>query len=245
MDNVFEDKGYEIIPSPVTPAMLDVFRAMLDVQFPMNSAAGIRNLAEKSEPIRSLAEGLIGRTLVDQRIGGPARLVRSILFDKSRETNWQVAWHQDLAIAVESKADVPGFDNWSVKHGVHHVQPPIEILERMLTVRLHLDAANEENGALWVVPGSHKLGRIRADEAANIADRMGKHLCKVSAGDALLLRPLLLHASRKSTSMHPRRVIHLEYAVAQLPAPLKWAEGTDLLQARIYTLPRGRATDKR
>jgi len=107
---------------------------------------------------------------------------------------------------------------------VPHVQPPEEILEQMLTVRLHLDPADETNGALWVSPGSHRLGRLRAGDAAAVAKCNGKHLCVVAAGDALLMRPLILHASHKATSSVPRRVIHLEFAGTSLPPSMAWAE---------------------
>jgi len=98
------------------------------------------------------------------------------------------------------------------------------MLERMVTVRLHLDAANEGNGALWVSPGSHRFGRVPASEAAALAQRNGKKLCAVERGDALLFRPLVLHASRKAVSRLPRRVIHLEFAGIALPQPLVWNE---------------------
>jgi ectoine hydroxylase-related dioxygenase (phytanoyl-CoA dioxygenase family) len=94
----------------------------------------------------------------------------------------------------------------------------------MLTVRLHLDRADENNGALWLSPGSHRLGRIPADATASTADRLGKQLCSVNAGDAVLFRPLTLHASRKAIVESPRRVIHLEFANVALPVPLSWAE---------------------
>jgi ectoine hydroxylase-related dioxygenase (phytanoyl-CoA dioxygenase family) len=164
-------------------------------------------------------------SLVAPVLGPGARLVRSILFNKGEEANWQVAWHQDLAIAVTERAEVVGYSSWSIKEGVLHVQPPVQVLERMLSVRLHLDPADETNGALWVSPGSHRFGRLSASEAAATAERNGKHLCVVRAGDALLLRPLILHASRKATSVMPRRVIHLEFAAAaSLTEPLAWAE---------------------
>jgi len=188
------------------------------------SPAGIRALAAKVPSVHRLAQSREVRSLVEPVLGTDARLVRSILFTKSTEANWQVAWHQDLSIAVQQRADVDGFCSWSTKDGVLHVQPPVHILEQMLTIRLHLDRADENNGALWLAPGSHRLGRIPASEAANTADRFGKQLCAVNAGDALLFRPLTLHASRKATVDSPRRVIHLEFASAALPAPLSWAE---------------------
>jgi ectoine hydroxylase-related dioxygenase (phytanoyl-CoA dioxygenase family) len=174
--------------------------------------------------VRRLAESPAVRGLVEPVLGDAARLVRSILFTKGEDANWQVPWHQDLAIAVRERAEVAGYASWSVKDGVPHVQPPIAVLEQMLAVRLHLDAADASNGALWVSPGSHRLGRLAASEAAGAAERLGAQVCAVAAGDALVLRPLLLHASRKVTSARPRRVVHLEFCAAELPAPLAWAE---------------------
>jgi ectoine hydroxylase-related dioxygenase (phytanoyl-CoA dioxygenase family) len=103
------------------------------------------------------------------------------------------------------------------------VQVPTAVLERMVTLRVHLDAADVDNGALWVAPGPQRLGYIGAESA--VLEQCGMRACAVSAGDALLMRPLLLHASRKSTSPWPPRVVHLEFAAADaLPPPLEWAE---------------------
>jgi len=46
--------------------------------------------------------------------------------------------------------------------------------------------------------------------------------CVVGRGGALLMRPLLLHASSPSQRPAHRRVIHLDFACEQLPNPLKW-----------------------
>jgi len=215
--------GFTIVPAVLPENTTIGLRRSIRSKIEAESAAGVRSLASKVESIRSLSQSTAIRTLVDHVLGARAQLVRSIFFNKSSEANWQVAWHQDLSIAVEAKHDIAGFSSWSMKDGIYHVQPPRETLESMLTVRLHLDAADESNGALWVSPGSHRLGRVAASEAAAIADQRGKRLCSVEAGDALLLRPLVLHASRKATSDAPRRVIHLEYAAAALPFPLRWA----------------------
>lgn len=218
-----EQDGYAIHRSVLTPTEIASLGHAIQSSNNADDSAGIRSLANKVKDVRLLAESPTVRSLIEPVIGKNARLVRSILFNKSQATNWQVAWHQDLSIAVESKVEMPGFDSWSVKEGVHHVQPPFEILERMITVRVHLDAADDTNGALWVAPGSHRMGRIPAGEAAGVADRMGKELCAVNAGDAMLFRPLLLHASRKATSTKPRRVVHLEFVGVDLPKPLEWA----------------------
>lgn len=215
--------GFAIVPAVLSPALIAELAVDVE-QLLQESPAGIRSLAAKVPSVHELARSPVVRALVEPVLGADARLVRSILFTKSTQANWQVAWHQDLAIAVQQRVEVNGFASWSVKEGVPHVQPPIDVLERMLTVRLHLDPADENNGALWVAPASHRSGRIPASDAASAADRLGKHLCRVSAGDALLFRPLTVHASRKAVVDSPRRVIHLEFASVALPPPLRWAE---------------------
>lgn len=224
MNFQLEQQGFAVIPGVLPSGQVELIARALSPLLEAIPSAGIRGLAAKAPCVRMLAQAAEIRSLIEPVLGPTARLVRSILFNKSQEANWQVAWHQDLAIAVRERSELEGFTSWSVKDGVPHVQPPAAVLEQMLTVRLHLDDADETNGALWVVPGSHRLGRLSAGEAATVAEREGKQLCAVKAGDALLIRPLILHASRKATSSRPRRVIHLEFAGADLPEPLKWAE---------------------
>ena len=224
MSDQLQDDGFTIVANVLDAAVRLQLARAIEPLVATNAAAGVRGLAHKVPAVAELARSACVRALVEPVLGAEARLVRSILFNKDEAANWHVAWHQDLAIAVQSKADVEGFISWSTKEGVLHVQPPVEILESMLTVRLHLDDADESNGALWVSPGSHRLGRMPAAEAAGVAARQGEHLCKVQAGDALLFRPLILHASRKANSTRSRRVIHLEFAGLSLPPPLSWAE---------------------
>ncbi len=222
MVNNLEQDGYSIVHGVLNTDQLAELLKSIKPLLKTNPPAGIRNLVTKVPHVHILSESKTVRALVEPVLGADARLIRSILFNKSQESNWQVAWHQDLAIAVKNLSDIAGFTSWSLKEGVHHVQPPVAILEKMLTVRLHLDAADENNGALWVSPGSHRFGRIPASEAVAIAERTGKKLCAVQAGDALLLRPLVLHASRKAVSNNSRRVIHLEFTGVELPKPLAW-----------------------
>lgn len=224
MRSQLDHDGFAIVQGVLDRPYAATLAREIGDQLPDVPAAGFRGLAQLVPSVRTLAQSTALRSLVEADLGTNARLVRSIYFNKSQETNWQVAWHQDLAIAVQSRVDIDGFVTWSSKDGVPHVQPPATILDRMLTVRLHLDPADESNGALWVVPESHRLGRLAAGDAAGTAERMGKHLCAVNVGDALLFKPLLLHASRKATSSQARRVIHLEFANVELPAPLQWSE---------------------
>jgi hypothetical protein len=163
--------------------------------------------------------------LVRPLLPGEPRPVRTIYFDKSPEANWLVAWHQDLTLALRERHEIPDFGPWSVKEGIPHVQPPAELLARMITVRLHLDDADADNGALRVLPGLHRLGRLAPSEIEAARANLTEVTCVVPAGGAMLMRPLLLHASGKSQSGRRRRVLHIEYAGFDLPPPLKWHEG--------------------
>jgi len=153
---------------------------------------------------------------------GPPRPVRAIYFNKSSETNWLVAWHQDLTIAVTHQADVPGFGPWSTKDGVVHVQPPVELLQDMITLRLHLDDTDGSNGALKVLPGSHVHGGLAAADIERLRGSIPEEICRAQRGDALLMRPLIIHASGRSTSDRHRRILHIEYAGNDLPDGLHW-----------------------
>src|SRR5206468_7563965 len=130
---------------------------------------------------------------------------------KTPHANWKVAWHQDLSIAVRERLDVAGFGPWSLKNGVVHVQPPREVLESMLTVRLHLDDCGQDNGPLRVVAGSHALGILPPREVQRLVQARPVTTCVVPRGGALLMRPLLLHASSAALRAGHRRVIHLEF----------------------------------
>src|SRR5687768_18250969 len=169
--STLEREGFAIVPSVVDESLgLDLLR---DIQHsvPFRSA-GVRDITRKLDSVRSLAQSMMIRMLVEPVLGPEARLVRSILFNKNEDANWQVAWHQDLAIAVDKRVEIEGFTRWSTKSDTPHVQPPVQILEQMLNVRVHLDAADETNGALWVSPGSHHLGRRSEEHTSELQSRL-------------------------------------------------------------------------
>ena len=112
------------------------------------------------------------------------------------------------------------FGAWSTKAGVPHVQSPASIMAKMLAIRLHLDESNEDNGPLRVIPGSHKAGRLAAEEVAAWRERPSV-ICTVPKGGAILMRPLLVHASSSCSKPEPPRVIHLEFAADELPDGLE------------------------
>lgn len=183
-------------------------------------AGGARNVlrdwpqaAGALHSLELLARALLGRD---------ARPVRAILFDKTPASNWAVPWHQDLSIPVRERHETEGYSGWSCKEGVWHAQPPRGVLENMLALRLHLDDCGGDNAPLRVLPGSHALGRL---DEAGIAARLASSreaVCTAQAGDVLAMRPLLLHASNRAALPGRRRVLHVEYAACELPAPLAW-----------------------
>lgn len=187
------------------------------------SGAGRRGLLALPA-VAELAHSMALRDIIRPHLPSEPLPVRAIYFDKSSEANWLVPWHQDLSLAVTARAEVPGFGPWSTKDGIPHVQPPVELLKQMLTIRLHLDDADESNGALRVLPGTHLSGRLSSERIQELRGEQNEFLCAVSAGDALLMRPLLLHASSRSTSTRHRRVLHIEYAAFTLPSELTWHE---------------------
>lgn len=167
------------------------------------------------------ADGAIGR-LVAPFVAGACRPVRVILFDKSAAANWALGWHQDRVIAVEARHDVPGFGPWTMKSGLCHVQPPFDLLTRMVTARIHLDPVDTGNAPLLVAPGSHRLGPIAEPDIEAVVARCGTLTCTADAGDVWLYATPVLHGSPAARVVARRRVLHVDYAGEDLPAPLRW-----------------------
>jgi hypothetical protein len=155
-------------------------------------------------------------------LGGAALPVRALLFDKTPDTNWSVGWHQDRTVAVRERRETAGYGPWSVKDGIPHVAPPISVLEGMITLRLHLDDCDENNAPLKVALGSHRLGLVPADQAANEANSREVIACHARTGDVWAYSTLILHASERSRSIGRRRVLQVDYAAAKLSGGLEW-----------------------
>jgi ectoine hydroxylase-related dioxygenase (phytanoyl-CoA dioxygenase family) len=149
-------------------------------------------------------------------------IVKSIYFDKPGTSNWFVAYHQDLTITVDKKENIPGFGPWTVKQEQFAVQPPVNILENIITIRIHLDDTDENNGALKVIPGSHLKKIYRAETIDWSVEK--ETICCVPKGGVMMMKPLLLHASGRTVNGQNRRVLHIEFCNMELPAPLTWAE---------------------
>jgi ectoine hydroxylase-related dioxygenase (phytanoyl-CoA dioxygenase family) len=224
----FERNGFQIIKSLVSYVECEHLAAELTPLFEQqvkstnNRIGGLRNLLRTNKLVSTFAKSPLVTRLIHQVAGSEAFPVRAIFFDKNPESNWLVPWHQDLAIAVTEKIETPGFTGWSVKDGIVHVHPPEEILAGMIALRLHRDSCNASNGALRLIAGSHRSGKIPAGEVSRRTSVKSEVVCEVAKGGALLLRPLLLHASSPAESPCHRRVLHIEFAAQKLPNRLEW-----------------------
>ena len=223
----FNTDGFVAVPDVLTSAECAELASELSIvlnaqrQSSKNRIGGVRNLLKNSLAARRIAGCEKILSLVQRVAGSKIFPVRALFFDKTPEANWLVPWHQDLSIAVTERKDVPGFGGWSLKDDVLHVQPTPEILESMVTLRLHLDDCRKENGALKVIPESHLQGKLTTAEVTEHAARVPV-VCEVGRGGVLLMRPLLLHASSPAKDPSHRRVLHIEYATGELPGGLKW-----------------------
>lgn len=186
----------------------------------------IRNLLGELPNLQSLLFTPKLQQLLAALFATTPHLTKAIYFDKPAQSNWLVAWHQDLMVSVDKRVDAPGFGPWTDKKGDVSVQPPRAISENICTLRLHLDACDATNGALKVVPGSHRHGAILAAELPTYTGHA--ITCPAPAGGVMLMKPLTLHASNRSTSPYPRRVIHLEFSSLDLPDGLQWRERINL-----------------
>lgn len=150
------------------------------------------------------------------------RPVRMILFDKSAVINWMLGWHQDRTIVVRNREEVPGFGPWTMKSGLLHVGPPIGLIERMMTIRIHLDPVPATNAPLLVAPGSHLLGRVPETEIEGAVAQHGVVACLAEAGDIWAYSTPILHASEAAAEPRRRRVLQVDYAAEDLPGKLEW-----------------------
>ena len=182
---------------------------------------GVRNLLEICPAVRELATRASVRQFVTPLLGDHAFAVRAVFFDKVPDANWSLFWHQDNVIAVQGRHEVAGFVAWSQKAGVWQVQPPSDVLANMVAIRVHLDDCGPANGPLRVLPGTHRLGWVD-DQLDDLKARIAEVICTVKCGGIVAICPLTLHASAPAETAAHRRVIHIEYASANLPDGLEW-----------------------
>ena len=225
----FDERGFEVIDNAFENQIIDRLIkefSRLDFSKPAkrrNSVAfGVRNLLNVAPAVKEFSDSEAIRQIIEPIAGKNARVVRAIFFDKTPEANWKVPFHQDLTITVRERREVDGFVSWTTKADVWHVQPPALVVENIVALRVHLDNTDGSNGALRVVVGSHRFGRLSAEQIEKLKVTGEIVNCSVPKSGVMLMRPLLLHASSAATNASHRRVIHFEFSALELPENLEW-----------------------
>jgi Phytanoyl-CoA dioxygenase (PhyH) len=187
--DTFAERGIAIFEYVLTPSDI----AVIDAAFPALGPRipGARSAAFTAEMRHWFATHASLLELSGRLLGAPAHLARVQAFDKSATANWFVPWHQDRAEDGHERS--------------------LEVLEHTVALRIHLDACDENNGPLEVIPGSHRHGRLDADAIAGKVTETASLLCLTARGDIVAMRPLLIHRSQRAKTPSARRVVHLEY----------------------------------
>ena len=227
--NEIDQKGFSIINSIYTSEEINNIGKFIDAQNSSNPTFrksedlfAIRQFLKELPQIKSLVFNEKLKSVIKSIAGENYFIVKSIYFDKPEKSNWFVAYHQDLTISVDKKESIEGFSSWTSKYNQFAVQPTIDILENIFTIRIHLDETDENNGALKVIDGSHSKNIYRP---GTIDWKIEKEsFCKVEAGGIMIMKPLLLHGSNRTSNNKRRRVIHIELSNISLPEKINWSE---------------------
>lgn len=219
----FDESGFEIRENLVALEMVQKLLAELTQLKLEPLSGGIRRIEQRVPQVAALAKSADILSVARQYLPGQPELVRAIYFDKSPDNNWFVTWHQDRTVAVSCRFEADGWGPWSMKSDIWHVQPPLDVLQEMVTIRIHLDDATMSNGCLKIIPGSHAQGILSSDEIQEKVRQEQAVYCEVSAGGAVIMRPHILHASGKSVGSMPRRILHFEYSSYKLPKGIIWS----------------------
>ncbi|UOD29455.1 phytanoyl-CoA dioxygenase family protein [Massilia violaceinigra] len=215
----FAQLGYALVPGVLPPAECARLAGLVQ---PAGAASGGTRCLLAEPWCAALAARLRANPALATLIEPDAVAVQCTYFEKSAGRNWLVPLHQDLSIPVAARVDAPALRGWSLKEGTLFVQAPPALLEQLVAVRVHLDACGVDDGALLVVPGSHRAGVLAQPDAAAARDATPPLACLAGIGGALVMRPLLLHASSKALGQGRRRVLHFVFGPRSLPHGLAW-----------------------
>lgn len=209
-----KENGFAILPGIFESEYLDRLLQEINNLGPRRSRAGVRH-ALRLPPVGDLARQPQLMEVARGVLGAAAFPFRATLFDKSPDANWLVVWHQDTALPLRERVEMPGWGPWSVKEGVAYAHAPAAALSQVLALRVSCDNSTLENGPLRVLPGTHTLGVLTDESIHELGGRIAPVDCVVGIGGVVAMRPLIVHASSKSHAEMPRRVLHIEYAASE------------------------------
>lgn len=220
----FESNGFAVLPGIYSSDEVHQLRNILDSYTnementkPIHA---IRRVVERIPELNSVLWNDNMKKWISVIAGNDYFLTKAIYFDKPENSNWFVSYHQDLSISVMEKHEIEGYKNWTKKDGQIGVEPPQNVLDNIVTFRIHLDDTDESNGALRLIPGSHKIGIRRIQDLSTESEQ----IFEVPEGAIMLMKPLTFHASSRTQKPSRRRVLHLEFSNMELANPLCWRE---------------------
>ena len=184
------------------------------------------NIHHKSETVRRLYFSGPLVDIAEQLIGPNIKGATSQLTFKMHGDTKTFEWHQD-----NSYGELDPYN--------------------AITFLIALDDVNENNGCLWLIPGSHKNGQIEVGDLGTKKERNKKSEIalddidenlavpiKMQAGDCLFFHCWMLHQSHGNFSDRDRRILLLRYADADA------VEVKNNRSPRLGRLLRGKSTVK-
>lgn len=218
----YEQNGYLSIPKAYGGEKV---RQIIDVLttakvFDYNEPDPVYNLLTAFPIIGNLIVTAPLQGIVEKLLGEQAFAVRAMIIDKTKDNNWILDWHQDRRVAVKESIETAGFTNWSSQYAVHHVCASLEVLKNFLIARISLDPMSKENGAIFIVPNTHREGIYEHEEILSKVKKIGPLLYEMKAGDMMIMSPLLIHNSPRSTTSVSRRILSIEFSACPLPNQL-------------------------
>lgn len=214
---LIEEKGYWITECVFSSEECDEILSRVE-KIHKRGKAGARNLMTypfvaviaNDSRLLSICEELTSKELIPYK---------ATLFQKTGKANWLVTFHQDTALPISGTIVEEGWGPESIKEGVRFTHAPTWALSKILALRVQLDDSTSLNGPLRVIPGTHHERLLTEHAFAEAVKSAEPVECLTQRGGVIAMRPLILHASSKSLSDLPRRVLHIEYAESLDLAP--------------------------
>jgi len=204
----YDEQGYVVVPNVFPLAELaEIDREIDQIQEAQKDLGRndgwVMQLGLRTDVTRHFAQDERVLALIEDIVKPGISIFSGKLTAKLPHSNDICHWHQDDAY--------------------YNAQAPSET--RMSTWIPLLDT-NEENGCLWVVPGSHKGGVVehgpyggQCPKCMGPADLMFDDAipCPVKAGDMLLFNACLWHHSKGNQTDRVRRAFIVSYQEATVP----------------------------
>lgn len=223
--STFQQQGSQIVSEIYTKFQINKIKAILTKEFThqnLNQNGTFFSLNKLPKLKQALYNSNLQNLL--NTIDANARLTSAKYYNQIPTANWFTALHQNITITVKEKVPAEGFTGWSKKEGVTSVMAPAELLHNCFTLYIHLNHANSTNGALQILPGSHKK-ILNMHERNLLAENAYTQVAAVKAGGVHCVKPLLLQAFGKTTEeIHAVHLLQFDFCSVALTNGLEWMD---------------------